>query len=146
MIYADTSFFTSLEIQDQNSGKALAFYEAHFGEDYIWTPLHRVEIFNTLRQSVLAGMATLAGARAAIRSLEQDVRAGYFVHREKDWRSVLQRAESLSQNYAFRLRCRMVDLLHVAYAAELKATEFVTFDRDQVALAKAAGLKTAYLG
>jgi hypothetical protein len=33
------------------------------------------------------------------------------------------------------------DLLHVAYAAELAAKLFVSFDEDQLALAEAAGLK-----
>jgi predicted nucleic acid-binding protein len=50
---------------------------------------------------------------------------------------------------AFRVRhdtsalaCRSADLLHVAYAKELSAALFVGFDDDQLALARAAGLKT----
>ena len=48
---------------------------------------------------------------------------------------------------AFRVRhdvvmpCRSADLLHVAYAKELSAELFVGFDDDQLALARAAGLK-----
>jgi hypothetical protein len=42
----------------------------------------------------------------------------------------------------FSLACRSADLLHVAYAKELSAALFVGFDDDQLALARAAGLKT----
>jgi predicted nucleic acid-binding protein len=38
--------------------------------------------------------------------------------------------------------CRAPDLLHVAYAKELAAEVFVSFDDDQLALAEATGLKT----
>jgi predicted nucleic acid-binding protein len=40
-------------------------------------------------------------------------------------------------------RVRAADLLHVAYAKELAAETFVSFDDDQLALARASGLKTA---
>jgi predicted nucleic acid-binding protein len=45
---------------------------------------------------------------------------------------------------AFRVRyaCRSADLLHVAYAKEMVAQIFVSFDDDQLALAGAAGLKS----
>lgn len=40
------------------------------------------------------------------------------------------------------LACRSADLLHAAYAKEMSAQLFVSFDHDQLALARAAGLKT----
>jgi len=104
-----------------------------------------VEVFNSIRQLALnpdreAGLNE-AEARAIIHRLEADIRCDYLVHLEADWRDVLQTANEISIAHAFNLPCRAADLLHVAYAKELAAELFVSFDDDQLALAKAAGLK-----
>jgi len=72
--------------------------------------------------------------------VEADVRAGYFQHLETDWRDVLRAAYEISAKHGFALSCRSADLLHVAYAKELGIDLFVSFDDDQIKLAKAAGL------
>ena len=77
-----------------------------------------------------------------IRLLEADVRVAYFTHMEADWRDVLRTANDISIAHGFALACRSADLLHVAYARELSAQTFVSFDDDQLALAAAVGLKT----
>ena len=59
---------------------------------------------------------------------------------EADWRDVLRTAYEISVEHGFSLFCRSADVLHVAYAKELAAELFVSFDEDQVVLAKAAGL------
>ncbi len=69
------------------------------------------------------------------------MRLGYFTHLEADWRDVLRTANETSVAYGFGLACRAPDLLHVAYAHELAAEVFVSFDDDQLALAEASGLK-----
>jgi predicted nucleic acid-binding protein len=81
-----------------------------------------------------------ADARRIIHRLETDVRVGYFLHMEADWRDVLRSAYEISAEHAFSFACRSADLLHVAYAKELAADSFVTFDEDQLELAQAAGL------
>jgi len=53
-------------------------------------------------------------ARRIIHRLESDVRVGYFLHMEADWRDVLRTAYDLSAEYGFSLHCRSADLLHVA--------------------------------
>ena len=81
-------------------------------------------------------------AKEMIRLLEADVRVGYFTHMEADWRDVLRIANDISIAHGSALPCRSADLLHVAYAKELSARTFVSFDDDQLALAATAGLKT----
>jgi predicted nucleic acid-binding protein len=145
MIYADTSFFVSLRIPDEKSQAADDFITKHPDADIIWSPLNRVESFNTIRQLAYRKAISAADARAAVHRLDRDVKAGYFHHQEADWRNVLRRTDDISQNHGFTLRCRFADLLHVAYAIELAASQFVSCDRDQIELAKAAGLKTTLL-
>jgi predicted nucleic acid-binding protein len=74
--------------------------------------------------------------------LERSVAEGALEHREIDFRSVFDRAEELSARFTEKLNSRAFDLLHVAIAIETGCRTFLTFDKDQAKLAKAAGLKT----
>jgi predicted nucleic acid-binding protein len=147
MIYADSTFIVACKVREDNFYRvAEDFFEAHQDETWLWSPWHRIEVFNTIRQLTrhpeAARRLHLPDAKALIRRLEEDVRAGYFEHAEADWRNVLRTANEISANHGFGLPCRSADLLHVAYAKELSAEMFVSFDDDQLALANAAGLKT----
>jgi predicted nucleic acid-binding protein len=146
MIYADTSFLVAARVRrDTFHQPALDFYEAQQEEVWFWSPWHRVEVFNSIRQLVrhpdVQRRLLPAEAKALIHRLETDVRLGYFTHLEADWRDVLRTANEISIAFGLSLPCRAPDLLHVAYAKELAAECFVTFDQDQSALADAVGLK-----
>jgi predicted nucleic acid-binding protein len=147
MIYADSSFLVAVRVRRDTFYKvALDFYEAAQDEVWLWSAWHRVEIFNSIRQLVrhpdTARRLSRAEARALIHRMETDVRLGYFTHLEADWRDVLRTANEVSIANGFDMPCRAPDLLHVAYAKELAAETFVSFDDDQLQLAGAAGLKT----
>jgi len=146
MIYADTSFLLAARVRrDAFHKPALDYYDANQDEVWLWSPWHRVEVFNSIRQLVRHPEAKrrllLTEAKALIHRLEADVRLGYFTHLEADWRDVLRTANEVSVAHSFALPCRAPDLLHVAYASELAAELFVSFDDDQLALADASGLK-----
>jgi predicted nucleic acid-binding protein len=148
MIYADSSFLVALKVRrDTFHEEAMSFYERRQDDTWLWSPWQRVEVFNTIRQLTRHPDAKrrlfLAEARALIHSLETDVRIGYFTHMEADWRDVLRTANETSVAHAFDTSCLAPDLLHVAYAKELAAEWMVSFDEDQLKLARAAGLKTA---
>ena len=101
-----------------------------------------MEISNTIRQFARGDRPVLreTEARRIIHRLETDVRLSYFLHMEADWRDVLRTAYEISAEHGFSIYCRSADLLHVAYAKELAADLFVSFDDEQVELANAAGL------
>ena len=146
-IYADTSFLLSYNVrQDQSYTRARDYYERHQDEIWAWSPWHRVEVFNSIRQLTLhpnrKRRLRKAEAKALIWRVEHDVRVGYFTHQEADWRDVLRTASEISAGHSLSLSCRSADLLHVAYAKELGADLMVGFDTDQLALADAVGLKT----
>lgn len=147
-VYADTSFVVASRWRrDTFHREALDFYEGHETSAWLWTPWQRVETFNTLRQLTRddGGRSPLApgDARALIHRLETDVRLGYFEHAEPDWRDVMRTANELSIAHAGTLGFASVDLMHVAHAEPCAAELFVTFDADQAALAKAAGMAVA---
>ena len=145
MIYADSSFLVAFKVRhDTFHQVALKFYEARQDEIWLWSPWHQVEVFNTVRQLTqhpeTKRRLTSAEAKALAHYLERDIRLGYFTHMEADWRDVLRAANEISIAHGFDYACRSADLLHVAYAKELSAQLFVSFDRDQLALARAVGL------
>jgi predicted nucleic acid-binding protein len=147
MIYADTTFLVAYRVPPERFYRpAQDFYETHQDEVWLWSPWHRLEVFNTVRQLTRHPDAKRrllsAEAKAIIHHLENDVRVGYYTHAESDWREVLRTANEISVAHGFRLACRAADVLHVAYAKELAAQTFVSFDDDQLVLAQAAGLKT----
>jgi predicted nucleic acid-binding protein len=101
MIYADTSFLVAARVRrDTRHASALDFYEANQDEEWLWSPWHRLEVFNAIRQLVrhpeAARRLRLPEARALIHRLETDVRLGYFTHLEADWRDVLRTANETS--------------------------------------------------
>ena len=125
-IYPDTSFVVATRVpHDTFHQEATRFYESNHQEAWLWSPWHRVEVFNTIHQltrhpdSRRAFKA--AEGKALIRLLEADVRCHYFLHSEADWRDVLRCAGDISAANAFARPCPATDLLHVAYATELAA-------------------------
>jgi predicted nucleic acid-binding protein len=142
-IYPDTSFFVALRFaEDVHHEAATNYLTRHDQETFLWSSWHRLEVGNTFRQLCTGANPLLleGDARRIIRRIEGDVRLGYFLHMEADWRDVLRTANEISIGHAFGRRCRVADLCHVAYAHELAAELFVSFDQDQVELAVASGL------
>ncbi len=143
-IYPDTTFFVALRFfNDTHHETATEFFDTNGNENFLWSPWHRVEVSNALRQFARGDRPILKAteARRIIHRLETDVRVGYSLHMEADWRDVLRGAYEISAEHAFSCACRAADLLHVAYAKEVAADSFITFDKDQLQLAAAAGLK-----
>ncbi len=65
---------------------------------------------------------------------------GTLLHQPLDWTESLRHAETIASRRAFKMPCRSLDLWHVAAAVELGVKDFVTFDQDQLALAKAEAI------
>lgn len=107
----------------------------------IFTPLHRIEVRNALRNLVGLGHMTEAECRTAFLQFESDLRDEILIHTPVPWTDSFRRADKLSEQYAARSGQRTIDLLHVAVALECEATVFVSFDQRQRKLAAAAGLK-----
>lgn len=145
-LYPDSSFVVACRVpHDTWHQEGTAFFDRHQDETWLWSPWHRVEVFNSIRQLTRNPDAKRTvrqtEAKALIHRIESDVRCGYFLHLEADWRDVLRTASEISVANALERACPATDLLHVAYAVELAAEVFVSFDGDQLELARAAGLR-----
>ena len=138
--YPDSSFLVSLVCKDTKSEEAKA-HMAQAAEPLIFTPLHRLESRNALRNAAARGAITAQDCRAAFQQIEDDLHDGVFVHCPVNWTDVFRRADELSEKHAASDGQRTIDLLHVAIALECSAKVFLSFDKRQRRLAKAAGLK-----
>jgi len=138
--YADSSFLFSLVAKDSRTSEA-SVYMIRAAVPLFFTPLHRIEVRNALRNGTGRGEMADQICRAAFGQIDEDLRDGVLIHTPVEWTDVFRRAEELSEKHAGREGQRTIDLLHVAIALECGATTFLSFDNRQRKLARAAGLK-----
>jgi predicted nucleic acid-binding protein len=138
--YADTSFLARIYTPHAGSTKALAWMQ-RATEPLPFTPLHRHELRNAVRLRVFRGEITAEQRTEAFREIDSDLADGILAHTTIPWTNSFREAESLAAAHTESLGVRSFDLLHVGLAVTLGAAEFLTFDKRQAALAKAAGLK-----
>lgn len=138
--YADTSFLARVYTPHTDSARALAWMQ-RATEALPFTPLHRHELRNAVRLRVFRREITAEQRKEAFREMDADLAGNILVHTTIPWTDTFRKAEGLAAAHTESLGVRSIDLLHVGLAITLGATEFLTFDACQAALAKAAGLK-----
>ncbi|MCU0785734.1 MAG: type II toxin-antitoxin system VapC family toxin [Verrucomicrobia bacterium] len=138
-IYADTSVLFSLYVTDANSPKADAWRQAN-PVPLDFTGFHRLELRNALGLAVFQQRLTPAESQAAWQEVEQDLASGLLVAKSDSWEKLLPEAERLAEQHTPAIGSRSLDILHVAAATLLGATDFCTLDTRQGKLAQLAGL------
>jgi len=138
--YPDSSFLVSLHNADKHGPLARSFLaKTHF--PLLFTPLHRTEVRNALRNVTARGDMTVSELRLAFQQIDEDLHDGILVHTPVEWTNVFRRADELSETHATREGQRTIDLLHVAIALEARTRTFLSFDNRQRKLARVAGLE-----
>jgi len=138
--YADSSLLLKLYIREPETAAAWQVVN-RLQEPLVFTPLHRLEMLNGIRRCAATKKVTRAQAVRAMLLLRTHVQSGRYTLTAVPWQAVFQRAHHLSRKHARKLLVRSLDLLHVALALEIGATEFLTFDDRQRQTASAEGLK-----
>lgn len=142
--YADTGFLCSLYSPDAHTPRAATrMARQPLPLPFVW--LHQLELRNALRLRVFRGEITPPQREAALNLILADLAGGVLSPASPLHAAMMTEAERLSALYSEKLGTRSLDILHVASALVLGATEFLTLDRRQTALAKAAGLKVPTL-
>lgn len=143
-IYCDTTFFIGLYVAiDTHSAAALTEWRRLDCPPLAFTPLHRLEVRNAIRQFEFTGDLKPAKVKEVLRCLDEDLADGTLVHQGLDWTGTLKHAERVGEAQTPNTGVRAMDLFHIAAALELRAGLFLTFDDRQRVTAKAAGLKVA---
>jgi predicted nucleic acid-binding protein len=140
MNYADTGFLCSLYAPDAHTAKSVGAMKRQT-DPLAFTWLHQLEFRNALRLRVFRKEITIKQRDASLNLLLADLAGGIFEHASPPHPEVMMEAERLSALHSEKIGTRSLDILHVAAALVLGARIFLTFDKRQASLAKAAGLK-----
>src|SRR5262249_19776507 len=137
--YFDSSVGTRWYLPEPGSRAALRIRD-RYQPPAVLTHLHRVELTTAWHLKVFRRELGLETVAQALADLDHDVETGVWEPPGYDLGNVHERAERLARRHAAALGPRSLDILHVAAAQALELPEFVTGDRRQASLAKAAGL------
>ena len=137
--YADTSFLVSLYVRDAFSVPAQTWLTTNRVALPL-TEFGRTELRNALTRLAFTGTLTAPQLAAAWQLVETDLNQGRPLACAPAWPAVFAAAERLVAGHTVQLGTRTLDVVHVASALALGATDFVSFDSRQAALAQAAGL------
>lgn len=139
-VYFDTGVLLKTYVTEKNSTAADALI-LQATPPIPFTHFHEIEMRTAFRLKRGRGEITEAEMKGALRDLQADINAGLLEKPAYDLPDVFHKAEELSTKYATITLARSLDILHVAAAMVIGATDFVTFDKRQASLATKAGLK-----
>lgn len=140
MIYADTSLFAALILQDVNADKAARLLTGKT-EPLLFNGLLSLEVCNSIRLAVGRGEIDKTAGTAAEEKVMVMQRTGMLKLLEPDWERVFQRSMGFSRGHTSIIKTRSFDIVHVAAAVELGATQFWSFDNRQRELAQNVGMR-----
>lgn len=136
--YADTSLIASMLLPGRRRALAAAA-ATEAGGPLPLTAFARMELTNVLRLAVFRGEVVRGAIEAVEAVLAAQELRGLFTAVDFP-AGALERAGELVRRHTLTTGARALDILHVASALELDARLFLTFDRRQADLARAAGL------
>jgi len=136
----DTSFLFAFYGIDSLTEQAVAEVR-HLPQPISISILNEFELENAIRFSVFRRVIDSSMATAMLADYAMDMRLGKLSLTTCNLASVLAEAKRLSLAYSQSGGHRAYDILHVAAALHLGASEFLSFDANQRKLAKAEGLK-----
>lgn len=139
MLYLDTSAFLKLYVRESGSALVQKLISDQSDPLPVWEILE-MELNNALLLKVY--WKELSQSEAEIQQglfQQRKARGMYFVPEvaRAEWMADFRRLSALTPE----LGCRTMDILHVAFACQLRPDGFISFDKKQRKLARAAGLK-----
>jgi len=140
MLCADTSFLFSLYRRDAHSHEAFARLEAA-GQPLVLSAFNVYELGNALRLAESRGLLTAGEAARRLEALAEDLTFGRWRESEIETDEIVAEANRLSAAHTVKGGHRAFDILHVAHARLARPRQFLSFDANQLRLAKGAGLR-----
>ena len=144
--FADTSFLYALYRQQENSPAADAFLRTAREPVHV-SSLVLFEFRQSARYQAFRfskdrtqGFSN-RGAQLMLAVLQENIAKGAVAIVPVAWQDVHSIAERLSSQYTVTGGHRALDILHLSTAIHLKARHLLTFDKNQIALTKVAGLE-----
>jgi predicted nucleic acid-binding protein len=140
MICADTSFLFSFYGSDVNTPAAQSQVRISHSPLHVHV-VNSFEFENAVRLRFFQGKLTSVERDQIITGYRGDVKSGRVIQMSLSMPDVFDEAARFSAAHTETLGTRAYDILQVAAALVVGATEFWSFDGKQRALAQAEGLK-----
>ena len=143
--FADTSFLFAFyfprAVSEQAMAKMESLQDAPLISSLVRYEFQQAAWFKVWlhAQSQPLGLSEPA-AQSALAAFELDVEQRVWAVASSEWEGVVTRAEKLALDHTPRHGARAMDILHLAFALQLGATELLSFDDNQRRLAQAEGL------
>ncbi len=140
MLCADTSFLFSLYGHDTHTEEALALL-AKTAQPLLLSALNTYELSNALRFAEYCGLFPTGTAAEQLEAFSEDHAAGRWRLSDISLPDIVTEAGRLSASHTLTGGHRSFDILHVSHARLAAPKRFLSFDQNQLRLAKAAGLR-----
>lgn len=144
MRYLDTSSLVALYYPEKKSASTAAHLQS-VPMPLAFTALHELEFTNAAQLKLFRREAHPDVLRATLDSLRADIDSGVLQRLPLPWPAVFAAATRVSLTQSRALGSRTLDLLHIAAALALEASEFLTADERQGEAAAKEGLKVVKL-
>ena len=99
------------------------------------------ELGNAFRLAEFRGLLPAGETEVRLAALAEDYAAGHWRHSDVPLKEILAEAVRLSAAHTARNGHRAFDILHVAHARLVAPKQFLSFDANQLRLAKVAGVR-----
>lgn len=139
MIYLDTSALFKLYLSEDGTSEVQQLIASQSEPISIWELLE-AELLNTFKLKLFWGEITDAESSGLERQLETHKQQGIFHRTSIDWQYLMNTFIRLTATTT-DIGCRAMDIFHVAFALQIGASSFASFDRHQRALTEKEGLK-----
>ena len=143
MLYLDTSAFLKLYLKEHGSEAVQRLIAGQRHPLPVWE-IQQMEMINAMRLKVFWKEISLAEAERQISLFKDRRRRGLYYQADIDRLELLETFERLSLQ-TVRNGGRTLDILHVACALVLGASQFLTFDAKQRLVARESGLEVPEL-
>ena len=140
MLCADTSFLFSLYGHDTHTEEAMTLL-SKTAQPLLLSALNTYELGNALRFAECRGLLPSGTASARLEALAEDQAAGRWRLSDIPLPDIVTEASRLSASHTVTGGHRSFDILHVAHARLAGPKRFLSFDQNQLRLAKAVGLR-----
>jgi predicted nucleic acid-binding protein len=139
IVAADTSFLLSLIGTDCNTSDALSLVQ-RLSLPLVLCSLNDLELVNASFMAEFQGFKEHGFLALVEAGLKGERESGRFVYPPFNAAKAIARATEMSREHTLTRGHRTFDVLLVAAAVEMNATDFLTFDERQASLAEAEGL------
>lgn len=137
--YFDSGVVVKLYVAELTSPEAIRIV-ASYATPYALTYWQELEVKNAIRLKCFRNEIAEAEMVQSLAAFEQDIATGRWERPVYSTFAVEQKAHELSAIHSVMIGCRTLDIIHIAAAIVLGASDFVSFDARQAALGTQAGL------